>query len=148
MAPGKKRQAGSQAGPKTKKLQLEKTPADKGKKRSQPITRPLQEETLDSSEESDGDEPDEEEVIVEGEAQPAVAKDPNGTHDELCLYRPSSIHEYPKRPGSLTRHKRSYTSNGRRQNRILIPSRKPRAHGGLHIKNRSRRWNARNISTS
>ncbi|KAF9804283.1 hypothetical protein IEO21_09437 [Rhodonia placenta] len=81
MAPGKKRQAGSQAGPKTKKLQLEKTPADKGKKRSQPITRPLQEETLDSSEESDGDEPDEEEVIVEGEAQPAVAKDPNAARE-------------------------------------------------------------------
>lgn len=94
-----KRPAPSQAGPKAKKAHIEKngyiTPADKGKKRSQPVTAPLKDDISGSSEEEGEDEPQEfqgeedgDDELVEDESEEqitsAISRDPNGTFSRLC----------------------------------------------------------------
>lgn len=83
-----KRTAATISEPKTKKVRLEsaagatKSSADKGKKRSQPVTLPLKNESSTSSDEGSEHEFEEggdveDEAGDEGLSQPA--KDPNGT---------------------------------------------------------------------
>ena len=93
----RKRQAPSQAGPKTKEAHVEKSErlhadvsaSQKGKKRSQPITRPMHESEdsdlevtdggdLEDGEQSAGDELSADELPQSGEAP---TKDPNGEHN-------------------------------------------------------------------
>lgn len=67
---GKKRSAPSQAGPKAKKVQVEKASAtkvsEKGKKRSRPITLPAVVDSADSSDEGEELEVEEDIALEEG----------------------------------------------------------------------------------
>lgn len=76
---GKKRSAAAEAGPKSKKVQLDKQgpAADKGKKRSRPVTLPVKEVSDDSSDEMSEEEQEEDEA-VEAVGEPSQVKDPNG----------------------------------------------------------------------
>ncbi|KAH9855555.1 ARM repeat-containing protein [Lenzites betulinus] len=80
----KKRPSSSQSGPKAKKLQLEDRSEAKEKKRSKPVTRVVQEDSADSSEEEFADEGNDAEVLdeVTAEAGSAMAiKDPNAARE-------------------------------------------------------------------
>lgn len=82
----KKRSAPSQTGPKGKKVQLD-VPESKGKKRSQPVTRPVETSGDSDDEEDEGfEEVDVDEAVEEtGESSQAV-KDPNGAHDSPMVH--------------------------------------------------------------
>lgn len=82
----KKRSAPSQTGPKGKKVQLDVSES-KGKKRSQPVTRPVEVDEDSEDEEDEGfEEGDLDEAVEEtGESSQAV-KDPNGTHDNTVSH--------------------------------------------------------------
>ena len=94
--PSRKRQAPAQDGPRTKRAHVEKsaklnadaTASQKGKKRSQPVTRPIQEsdgselevtdeEELEGGQLVEDDDLGADELLELGEAP---AKDPNGAH--------------------------------------------------------------------
>lgn len=89
-----KRPASSQAGPKSKKAHVEKPASDlKGKKRSKPVTAPLEHDNEDDSS-AEEDLADEFEEVDEagGDLQVGstsqIAKDPNGAYSSsLCLCR-------------------------------------------------------------
>ncbi|OSD07729.1 ARM repeat-containing protein [Trametes coccinea BRFM310] len=119
----KKRPAPTQAGPKTKKPHLDKAaaPESKGKKRSKPVTRTVQEDSAESSEDDDLHEEDavkDDEELAEGEEGAAdemdvteSAKDPNAARESHKAQKALLEQRKAAKPHSalLTDAKRAWT---------------------------------------
>ncbi|KAI0674047.1 ARM repeat-containing protein [Trametes maxima] len=109
----KKRLAPSQAGPKTKKPNLEKAP-EKAKKRSKPVTSAIKEESAESSEEESFDEEKEEDESERaGEAMEVAesAKDPNAARESHKVQKALLEQRKAAKPHSalLTEAKQAWT---------------------------------------
>ncbi|KAI9068880.1 ARM repeat-containing protein [Trametes sanguinea] len=117
----KKRPAPSQAGPKTKKPHLDKAAASesKGKKRSKPVTRTVQEDSAESSDDDllEEDAANQEEDLVEGEGAEdemdvtESAKDPNAARESHKAQKALLEQRKAAKPHSalLTEAKRAWT---------------------------------------
>lgn len=123
----KKRPAPSQQGPKSKKAHVEKNEQsnDKSKKRSKPVTAPIQKDSDVSSEEEDElvgeDGVDLEEAEeMEVDSQPQVPKDPNGTSCLSMSYCAIGIDLYCfKLPESRIKHNVHFWISDVQRNRTL-----------------------------
>lgn len=120
----RKRPAPSQAGPKTKKAHVEKsshlTAADKGKKRSQPVTVAIKDDSASSSEGEDEDDAqlleddeDDEEHMDDGDDETAAApaKDPNASRESHKVQKALLDQRRAAKPHSelLVEAKRAWT---------------------------------------
>ena len=144
----KKRQAPSQAGPKSKKIQLEK-PVKPEKRRTRPITAPIAAEPEDSDSLEDLDDLDakhgdewlddnddndrgNDQGVMDEDSPPDSGflkpKDPNGEL-RISAFRTRYVYHLQQLPGNPIKHKKLSNLNGEPQNPTLPSSQTPKESG-------------------
>jgi pumilio homology domain family member 6 len=112
-----KRPAPTQAGPVTKKSHVEQ-PDAKGKKRSQPVTAPLQQEEDEESsgdEETFGDEAEDGEDATDEFEVAGQSKDPNGAFSFENVHQ-TDYNKGMQPLGSLTKRRKCYMNSAKLRN--------------------------------